>query len=123
MRQASKHSQHPHGPDIDAMMAAMVNRLTSEFSPLKILLFGSRARGDAEASSDVDLLVVLPDFPFSEKREKRVAIRRVLQDVFGVALDFDVIVSTPQEIARIGHVPGWLLHEALQEGRVLHERE
>ena len=68
MRLASKHSQHPHGPDIDAMMAAMVNRLTSEFSPLQILLFGSRARGDAEVSSDIDLLVVLPDFPFSERR-------------------------------------------------------
>ena len=122
MSLASMHSPHSNGPDIDAMTATMVDRLTSKFNPLKIVLFGSRARGDAKASSDIDVLVVLPDFPFSEKRNKRVAVRRVLQDVFDVALEFDVLVSTPQEIERIGHVPGWLLHEALQEGKVLHER-
>ena len=107
---------------INAMTAAMVERLVGEFNPLKIMLFGSRARGNANSSSDIDVLVVLPDFPASQKRDKRVAVRRVLQDVFDVALDFDVMVSTPQEIERIGHVPGWLLHEALREGKVLHER-
>ena len=122
MRLSSMHNPHSDGPDIDALTATMVDRLMSKFSPLKIALFGSRAREDTEASSDIDVLVVLPDFPFSEKGEKRIAIRRVLQDVFDVALDFDVLVSTPQEIERIGHFPGWLLHEALQEGKVLHER-
>lgn len=35
-------------------------RIASGFSPEKITLFGSRARGEAGLDSDVDLLVVLP---------------------------------------------------------------
>ena len=36
----------------------IVERL-SEFDPLQILVFGSRARGEARGDSDVDLLVVV----------------------------------------------------------------
>jgi len=38
----------------------MVERIVEQFHPLRITLFGSRARGDAGPDSDVDLLVVLP---------------------------------------------------------------
>ena len=34
-----------------------------------IILFGSRARGDARSDSDVDFMVVLPQAPASPRRE------------------------------------------------------
>jgi predicted nucleotidyltransferase len=34
----------------------MVRRIAAQFSPDKIILFGSHARGDARPDSDVDLL-------------------------------------------------------------------
>ena len=48
------------GTDIDAIVATMVERIADRFDPERILLFGSRARGDARDWSDVDLLVVMP---------------------------------------------------------------
>jgi hypothetical protein len=44
----------------DDVVQTMVERITEQFRPLRIVLFGSRARGQATALSDVDLLVVLP---------------------------------------------------------------
>jgi predicted nucleotidyltransferase len=38
----------------------MVRRIVRRFHPVKIILFGSQARGMATADSDVDLLVILP---------------------------------------------------------------
>ena len=50
-----------HAADIDTVVATMVERIADRFDPERILLFGSRARGDAKDWSDVDLLVVMPD--------------------------------------------------------------
>jgi predicted nucleotidyltransferase len=36
----------------------MKNRIVGEFDPLRVILFGSHARGDAGVHSDVDFLVV-----------------------------------------------------------------
>jgi len=43
-----------------AYLSEIVERIVRQFDPLRIILFGSWARGDARPDSDVDLLVVLP---------------------------------------------------------------
>lgn len=96
---------------------AMVDCIVKEFDPLRIILFGSHARGDANRWSDVDLLVVFP--VVSDKREVTVAIRRSLRD-FGVPKD--VVVTDQEEIARRGDLIGSVLRPALREGRVVYER-
>lgn len=44
----------------DAKLAELVRRLVNAFQPERVYLFGSRARDEADASSDYDLLMVLP---------------------------------------------------------------
>lgn len=39
----------------------MVRRIVERVDPVAIYLFGSRARGDADAESDYDLMIVVPD--------------------------------------------------------------
>jgi predicted nucleotidyltransferase len=39
----------------------IVRRIVEAVHPLRIILFGSRARGDARPDSDLDLLVVMPE--------------------------------------------------------------
>jgi len=95
----------------------MVRRIRERFAPIRIVLFGSRARGDAQPGSDVDLLVVLPEVPNS--RKAAVDIRRALSDI---PLGKDVIVTSPDEIALRGDVIGSVLRSALREGSVLYER-
>jgi len=45
-----------------------VRRIAERFSPDKIILFGSCARGDAGPDSDIDLLVLFPEVAYPNKR-------------------------------------------------------
>ena len=101
----------------DELLALVRNRIVNAFNPLKIILFGSRARGHARSDSDVDLLVVFSEV--SNKREAAIKIRGALQDL---PVGKDIIVTTPEEIATRGNMIGSVLRPALQEGQVLFER-
>ena len=103
-----------------------VERIVAGFDPLKIVLFGSLARGEYRPESDVDLLVVIPDSGGSvsdkhgyDKHEVTVEILRALKDL---PFPKDVVVTTPEEIDRRGDLVGTVLRPALREGRVLYER-
>jgi uncharacterized protein len=95
----------------------MAERIVRDYDPVKIILFGSYARGEAGPESDIDLLVVLP--AVANKRQAAIAIRRMLADL---PMPKDIIVTTPEEIARRGDLVGTVLRPALREGRVLYER-
>jgi len=95
----------------------MVDRIIETFHPLRIVLFGSRARGTDTPDSDIDLLVVLRHA--ADKRRAAIEIRRVLADM---PVCKDIIVTTPEEIARRGALPGSILRPALREGKVLYEQ-
>ena len=46
-------------------------------------------------------------------------MRRTLSDL---PVSKDIIVTTPEEIARRGHIVGTVLRAALREGKVVYER-
>lgn len=100
------------------LIPVMVDRIVQRFHPLRVILFGSHVRGQARPDSDVDLLVVLPSC--EDKREATLDILRALD---GIPVRKDVIVTTPDEIAREGTLVGTVLRPALREGKVLYERE
>lgn len=95
----------------------VVEKVVQEFDPLRILLFGSLARGDEDRDSDIDLLVVFPEV--ENKREARIALRRATAEL-PVPVDF--VVTHPDEIARRGDLVGDILRPALREGEVVYER-
>ncbi len=98
-------------------IAAMVERLVTRFAPEQIILFGSHARGTAAPGSDVDLLVIMP--VAGSKREKRIEMRMALDDI---VVPKDVLVTTPEEVARERDLVGSIIRPALREGRVLYAR-
>jgi predicted nucleotidyltransferase len=95
----------------------MVQRLVERFGPEQIILFGSHARGAAGPDSDVDLLVVMP-FTGS-KRAKQLEMRLALHDI---SLPKDIILVTPDEVARRRNIVGTIIRPALREGKVLYAR-
>ena len=101
----------------EATIATMVDRIVGRFQPSRVMLFGSHARNAASEWSDVDLLVVMGDAP--DKRAIAVEMRRSLGDM---PVSKDIVVTTPEEIARRGNVTGTVLNAALREGRVVYER-
>jgi predicted nucleotidyltransferase len=61
--------------------------IKSKFSIEEIILFGSKARGDHDAFSDIDLLLVTSD-PLHWKDEKG-----IVEALFDIGMKFDVIFS------------------------------
>ena len=101
----------------ETIVDTMVARIVARFQPARILLFGSRARGTDNRWSDVDLLVVMEEV--ADKHRAAVEMRRVLADLL---VSKDIVVTTPEEIARRGKIVGTVLYSALRDGKVVYER-
>ena len=82
---------------------------------VKILLFGSHARGDAGPDSDYDFLVVERD-P-KNRHEEMVRLDRALRSL---RVPTDIVVVSEQYATEWGGVRNSMVHAALTEGRVLH---
>ena len=91
-------------------------QIASRFDPEKIVLFGSHARGNPDAESDVDLLVLMEFEGLPQDQAYR--IRMELPRRFPL----DLIVRRPREVERRVQMGDFFLREALEKGRVIHER-
>ena len=72
--------------DREAIEAA-VQLLKKKLSPEMVILFGSKARGDYDEHSDIDLLVISP-MPLHWKEEKA-----VVEALFDIGMKYDVLFS------------------------------
>ena len=88
-------------PASETFISTMVDRIVEGWKPSRLVLFGSHARGTATDSSDVDLLVILPNV--SDKRDTAIEIRRALGDL---PVCKDIVIATPEEVTRRGHLVG-----------------
>ncbi len=102
---------------IDHCVGRIVQIVVERFHPLRVILFGSHARGTARSDSDVDLLVVMSGV--TDRRRAAVEIRRSL---VGVPVPKDIVVATPEDLVRRGDCVGSILRPALREGTIVYER-
>jgi len=103
--------------DIESYLKNIVERVTNNFNPEKIILFGSYAYGHPTIDSDMDIMIVMDT---DEKPHKRaVSIRKVLK---GIGIPKDIIVKTPEEFERFKDIVGTIVYPAAHKGRVIYER-
>lgn len=100
----------------DPALAEIVRRLVEVYRPLRIYLFGSKARGDDGPDSDYDLLVVVPDDASSERRDSRLAY----EAVWDSGATADVLVCTNSYFEARRHLRASLPGTVLREGKQLH---
>jgi predicted nucleotidyltransferase len=80
----------------------------------RVILFGSHAREEAHAESDIDFVVIEQEVP--DRHAEMVRLRRALR---GIGRSVDVLVYSDAEVDRWGNVPGTVLNAALNEGRIV----
>lgn len=81
----------------------------------QIILFGSQARGDADADSDWDFLVIEPTV--ENRAREMVRLRRALRPL---RLAADVLMYSSAEVKQWSNQPGTALYWAAKEGRVVY---
>ena len=101
----------------EAVFDEIVRRLVEAVDPDRIILFGSRARGDARPDSDVDLLIEKDSQEPPGRRDVR-AYRALME----VGVPADVLWYTPQEVVEWAGVKSHVVSRALREGKVLYEK-
>ena len=94
----------------------VVSEIAERFAPRKIVLFGSYAWGTPRPESDVDLLVVMRT---RREGEQSLLIRQAIACPFGL----DLIVRTPQSLARRIKLGDAFLRQIMDEGKVLYEAD
>ena len=100
----------------DGVLDEMVRRLVGEFSPLRIYLFGSKAREDAGPDSDYDLMVIVPDETPPERRRSRLAYERL----WGTGAAADVLVWRKSDFDGRLRLKASLPSTVVREGRLVY---
>jgi predicted nucleotidyltransferase len=93
----------------------ILQRVIRAVHPLRVVLFGSAARGEMTADSDVDLLVVMPN-----GTHRRKTMEYLHTQLSGVPFPVEIIVATPEDLERYGQSIGLVYRSALEEGRELY---
>lgn len=105
----------------DDTLDRMVRAIVAEVDPERVILFGSRARGDAGAESDVDLVVVEAE-PFGPGRSRHDELVRLYHALADFRVAADVLVYSNADVAYWRDSLNHVLARALREGRMLYER-
>ena len=70
------------------VLLSCINAVHEKYPAAKIILYGSRARGEANLESDLDLLVLFDEDVTSEKK-------KIIRDLFyEISLAEDLVIST-----------------------------
>ena len=99
-----------------AVIDQIISKILEVITPDKIILFGSRARGDAKSDSDFDILVI------KQGIESELSVEQsIYRNLYNVNASVDIIVKTPETIEKSKKRFISIVKEALEEGIIVYE--
>ena len=105
----------------DDMLTALLQRIVGAVHPEKVILFGSWARGDADADSDIDLFVQV-ETGRSTHQAARQAYEAIRPLRAALRRGVDIVVKDRAFVERYGDLVGTVVRAVLAEGMVLYVR-
>ncbi len=105
-------------PKPSLVPAELLNRVVDYFHPRRVVLFGSRTRGESGLDSDIDLLVILDDDAPADK----LTLRAGWESRRGYDHPVDVIPVRDAVYRRRAKIAGTLAYEAEIDGIAVYER-
>lgn len=104
--------------DTETIQTAVNRMVAAASSPMRVILFGSYARGTADEGSDLDLMVIEKELP--DKAAEYLRLRGALGRI-APGVGVDLLIYPLAEYERRSQVPGTVLFEARLEGQILHD--
>ena len=103
--------------NINTVIQNILQKLIPEYTPLKVILFGSHAYGTSGSDSDIDLLIIKDT---SDRFIDRwVMVQRILTGTHP-GLPVETLVLTPREIENRLAIGDQFIAEILEKGEVLY---
>jgi predicted nucleotidyltransferase len=84
----------------------------------RVLLFGSRARGEQDRFSDYDLLVITPQ-TFAPREKIRLSTLLDRAIVNAIKAPVDLLLNSEEEVREKQDLPGHVVRTAIREGIIL----
>jgi predicted nucleotidyltransferase len=105
----------------ERVLVEMIKAIVREVNHERIYLFGSRARGDERADSDVDLLIVEGE-AFGRERSRRQEISRIRRTLSPFRIPTDILVYSTEETTKWQNSVNHVISRCLREGKLLYAR-
>ena len=102
-------------PMEDPVLARIIQEIVHLVHPLRIILFGSAARGTAQSGSDLDLMVIVPD-----NADRKQALDMINRNVHRPEIPLDVLIATPAIVERHRDNPGLIYRTILATGKLVY---
>jgi predicted nucleotidyltransferase len=94
----------------------LIQKVVDVAVPDKIILFGSRAKGEQTEESDYDICVIKRGIFHKKSVAQRIYLK------LDVDVSFDVIVETPERFNELKDNPFLIYNEIAKHGRVVYEK-
>jgi predicted nucleotidyltransferase len=94
------------------IIESLIDRIVNAVHPMRIILFGSAARGEMGPNSDIDVMVVMPDGTHRSN-----TARYLYKQMFGFGVPVDIVVTTPSVLEQHKDNIGLIYRTVLAEGK------
>ena len=102
---------------MDTILLRIIDIIVKTFDPDTIILFGSRARGDAHENSDFDICVLKKGIT-----GRRTIARTLYRALYGVGVPVELIVDTPDTLRKYKDNKHLIYCEISRYGKIIYEK-